>query len=315
MRIVNAVVVVVVGSLGALATPALAAELLVTSFGSSRVGRYTQQGAFIAPLDPAGGLSRPLCTRLGPDGNTLYVVSEENHAIKRYNAATGAFIDTFIAGGSAGLNMPTGLTWDDEGHLYVSNFGSNNIVKYNGSTGAPMGTFVSSGSGGLNGPDNGTTFGPDGNLYVPSYNTNQILKYSGDDGSFLGAFVSSIARPRVIEFRNGSMYVTSETTNTVKRYDAMSGAFLSNFVTPSSGGLSMPIGMAFGDDGFLYVGSGSTSRVLRYNESTGAFVDIFIQGGLGGISAPVFITVVPAPGTGMIALSGLAIALRRRRSN
>ncbi len=313
MRIMKSVLLLVVGSLGAQAAPAWAAEILVTSFGTSRVGRYTPQGAFIAPLDLSGGLSRPLCTRLGPDGNTLYVVSEENHAIKRYNATTGAFIDTFIAGGASGLNNPTGLTWDNEGNLYVANFGFNNVVKFNGSTGAPMGTFVSAGSGGLSGPDNGTVFGPDGNLYVPSYNTNQVLKYSGDDGSFLGAFVSSIQRPRVIEFRNGSMYVTSETTNSVRRYDAGSGAFLGNFVAPSSGGLSQPIGMAFGNDGYLYVGSSTTSRILRYNENTGAFVDIFIQGGLGGISAPAFITVVPTPGTGVMALSGLAFALRRRR--
>ncbi|HVZ94748.1 MAG TPA: NHL repeat-containing protein [Phycisphaerales bacterium] len=305
------VVVVAAGVLSFCAClPASAAELLVTSWNGNRVGRFSMTGTFIANLE-SGGMSHPLCTRVGPDG-LLYVASEGNHSIKRYNAATGAFIDNFIPSGSGGLTSPTGLTWGGDGNLYVSSFDGNSVLRYNGTTGAFIDTFITTGLGGLNGADNGTIFGPDGNLYVPSYNNNRILKYSGTDGSFIGIF-ASINKPRVLEFRGSSLYVTSETADAVARYDATTGASQGTFVTAHSGGLDEPIGMAFGNDGFLYVTSGSNNRVFRYNDTTGAFVDILIPTGTGGISGPTFVTVVvPTPGAGALAIIGLAMAGRRR---
>jgi len=46
----------------------------------------------------------------GPDGN-LYVASELTHEVKRYDGATGAFIDNFVTAGSGGVTQRTFLTF------------------------------------------------------------------------------------------------------------------------------------------------------------------------------------------------------------
>ena len=60
--------------------------------------------------DGSGGLSAEVrLSTIGPDGN-LYVASTNAttspNAILRYNGVTGAFIDTFVASDSGGLNGP-----------------------------------------------------------------------------------------------------------------------------------------------------------------------------------------------------------------
>jgi hypothetical protein len=68
-------------------------------------------GTFI-PDDAAqsGGLDEPLDLTLGPDGQ-LYVASFRTSSVLRYDARTGAFLGTFVAAGSGGLQFPTCLTF------------------------------------------------------------------------------------------------------------------------------------------------------------------------------------------------------------
>ncbi|MFN9976308.1 MAG: hypothetical protein ACK58T_41055, partial [Phycisphaerae bacterium] len=177
-----------------------AAEMLVCGFGSNKVYRYNMSGSLIGTLDIAGNLSGPLCARMGPDGK-IYVVSEGNNRIVRFSASTGAYIDDFIS--DAGMNAPTGITWDKAGNAYVASFNGNKARKYN-TSGGFVSDFVTAGSGTLSGADNGISFGPDGNLYVPSYNNNRVLKYNGITGAFISSFIPSIGRPRTFEWFNGS---------------------------------------------------------------------------------------------------------------
>ena len=53
----------------------------------------------------ATGLDNPRGLKFGPDGN-LYVASRGTDSILRFDGATGAFIDEFVASGSGGLNDP-----------------------------------------------------------------------------------------------------------------------------------------------------------------------------------------------------------------
>ena len=61
----------------------------------------------------------------------------------------------------------------------------------------------------------------------------------------------------------------------VLRYNGSTGTFVSTFVPTGSGGLSFPLGGAFGADGDFYVSNSDTDSVLRYNGTTGAFLNTF----------------------------------------
>ncbi len=285
-----------------------AAEMLVCGFGSNKVYRYNMSGSLIGTLDVAGNLSGPLCARMGPDGK-IYVVSEGNNRIVRFSASTGAYIDDFIS--DAGMNAPTGITWDKAGNAYVASFNGNKVRKYN-TSGGFVSDFVTAGSGTLSGADNGISFGPDGHLYVPSYNNNRVLKYNGVTGAFISSFIPSIGRPRTFEWFNGSLYITTETGNAVQKRNATNGVNQGNLVAAGSGGLQTPIGMAFGGDGFLYVTS-ANNKILKYNATTGAFVGVFADATTSDLNLPAFITIIPTPSSAVVLLaSSLAIARRRR---
>src|SRR6267143_1127370 len=62
----------------------------------------------------------------------------------------------------------------------------------------------------------------------------------------------------------------------VLRYNGTTGAFVSTFVPTGSGGLTFPLGGAFGPDGNLYVSDSDHETVLRYNGSTGSFINAFV---------------------------------------
>lgn len=279
------------------AQEAPAGDILVSNFWTSAVDGYQTRTGDAGRSLTGGPLVNPLCTRSGPDG-LLYVASEGNDSILRYDARTLEYVDTFVASGSGGLDGPTGVTWGKDGHLYVPSFNTDSVLKYDGSTGAFLSVFIAPGLGGLNGPDNGTTFGPDGNLYVPAYYSNRIIRYDGVNGALLGNFVATIARPRVLVFHDTSLYVTTESNHSVKRYDAITGAFIADFIPRASGGLNTPVGLAFASDGKVYVGSSGTNQILRYDGVSGAFHDVFAGAPVEPIDGPVFIAELAPFSTG-----------------
>jgi DNA-binding beta-propeller fold protein YncE len=148
---------------------------------------------FISPNNPGGngGLLIPKGMAFGPDGN-FYVASYSTNQVLRYNGATGAFIDAFVAAGSGGLNGPAGVLFgpdrnnDSVNDLYVSSISTNQVLVYSGADGSFLGAFVTAGSGGLSGPQD-MKFGPDGNLYVVSSGTSyeQVFRFNGSTGAFM----------------------------------------------------------------------------------------------------------------------------------
>jgi len=271
-------------------------ELLVSSFSSSRVGRYDRfTGAYLGALDPGAGLVNPQAIAMGPDGQ-LYVASEGTNSVLRYDATTFAFLNVFVAAGSGGLNGPTGLLFDSSGDLLVASFETDEVLRFNGVNGALIGPFVAAGSGGLDGPDIGMAFGADGHLYVPSYWNSQVLRYDGVTGAFIDVFIPNgsggLTHPRTIAFRpDGYAYVSSEGSARINRYIPGTGAFFNTFV--SEGVLVTPTGMAWDSAGALLVADGFSSTVHTYNGQTGAFQGNFVTSGAGGISLPTYIGIVP----------------------
>src|SRR5262249_32548162 len=169
----------------------------------------------------------------GPDGR-LYVSSPNgpgspSTALLRYDAKTGAFLDTFIP------SLPDGwLEFGPDGNLYVSvrnTTGVDTIERYNGTTGAPMGTFAVLDS---TGTVSGLTFGPDGNLYVATYTRGHVFRFNGSTGALIDDFTQGGANaPVALAFGpDGNLYVTDYFSAVVQRYYGSTGAYPGQY-TPS----------------------------------------------------------------------------------
>ena len=226
---------------------------------------------------------------LAPD-DFLLVSDYDTNRVKRYNAATGAFVDDFVPKLSGGLNQPQGLVFGPrDHHLYVASgelSGSaqrRGVLRFDGTNGEFLGTFADGEH--LGGP-HAVIFGPDGHLYVADGlgSEGQVVRYDGTTGAFIDEFVppnsDGLARPFALVFgpsgrgpRNLDLYVVSRLTNSVKRYDGTTGDYLGDFVASGSGGLDAPIGLTFGPDGNLFVSAGfvaAPSAVFRFQGPSGS---------------------------------------------
>ena len=91
--------------------------------------------------DESGGLQMPAGIAFGPDGQ-LYVSSQNTDEILRFDAHTGAFIDTFVPRASGGLGTPGQLVIGPDGWLYVASLSTHEILRYDPDTGAFIDVFV-----------------------------------------------------------------------------------------------------------------------------------------------------------------------------
>jgi streptogramin lyase len=205
----------------------------------------------------------------------ILVSSQHTDEIRRYDLATGNFVDVFASGG--GLSQPIGLTWGPDGNLYVASFGTNAVLRYDGNSGAFLDVFASS-YGALINPQ-GITFGPDGDLYVSNNNPmgNDILRFDGHTGADLHAFVApgvgGLQTPNGLGFGpDGDLYVASQGTGQVLRYDGKTGAFIGAFAA-----VGAPTGLTFAPDGSLFVATVS-GTTYHYDTYSGNLLNIFAGG-------------------------------------
>jgi DNA-binding beta-propeller fold protein YncE len=214
----------------------------------------------------------------------MYVSSQNNNEVMRFDATTGAFVDAFVTASSGGISAPIGLSFGPDANndgvpeLYVAGQSSNSVVRYDGVTGQPLGTFVTAGSGGLTTPA-GMCFDPSQTyLYVASSGTNQILKYNAQTGAYVGvAAASGLSNPQDVKVGpDGLLYVLSAGNNRIERFNT-SGTYVDDYVPAGSGGMVSPYRMTFGPDGDLYVSTGnpftttaSSNEILRFGTESEA---------------------------------------------
>lgn len=272
-------------------------EMLVSGFYSNEVHRYDfKDGTYLGPLDK---IPNPQGMSYGPDGN-LYVASEGDDKILRYDPSTHQLIDEFVADDpltpedeTGGLDNPTAVIFGPDNRLYVASFETDSIKRYDETTGAYIDDFVLPQSGGLNGPDAGMVFGPDGHLYVPSYWTHSVLRYDGLSGIFIDAFVAAGAgglnRPRTLVFRSdGMLFVSGEGSNGIHRYDA-AGDPIDKFISWLD-----PTGFAISPlDGNVYVTSSTHDAVRCFDGTTGEKIKTLVKSGSGGLNTAVFLAFLP----------------------
>lgn len=174
--------------------------------GGNQILRFDgETGAFEAVVDPenVGGLNDPEGLAFGPNG-LLYVNSAEDGEVLRYDPATNAFVDEFIAAtASGGLADPLDLAFGPGGDLFVSSAETSEVKRFEAATGAFLGNFVTAGAGGLDEAE-GLAFGPNGNLFVVSELGNAVLEFDRETGEFVGALVTpglgGLGEPTFITF-------------------------------------------------------------------------------------------------------------------
>jgi streptogramin lyase len=223
----------------------------------------------------------------------LVTSREGSRSILRYDDKTGAFLDTFVSGGTNGLTVPNYMAIGPDGNLYVSEFAPNgSIRRYSPGTGDFIDIFAEGdGFSGVFGPQ----FGPDGNLYVGRFEAGEIARYDRATGDFIDVFVPH--GEGGVEFLNGftfgpgnNLYVGSGAD--IQQFDGTTGEYLGVFATtpnlPADANLNRPL---FGPDGNLYARNIAANSIERYNGTTGDFLDTFASGH--GLSDPLGFTFGP----------------------
>ncbi|UCC43862.1 MAG: thrombospondin type 3 repeat-containing protein [Candidatus Zixiibacteriota bacterium] len=209
-------------------------KLYLASFGNDNIVRSDPATGGSEELIPpaTGGLDGPTAVLIRNTDGLLFVASSVNDCILRFDASSGAFVDTFVTPGLGGLDNPHGMVFGPNDNLFVGSQ-DNAVREYSGTDGSFVGEFVSPGSGGLNGP-RGMVFHPNGNLLVASFGTDAVLEYDGVSGVFVGQFNDDwpLNGPWGMKYSNrGSLFVVAN-NGAVLEYDLETGhPHHRNFIT------------------------------------------------------------------------------------
>jgi DNA-binding beta-propeller fold protein YncE len=231
------------------------ADVLVNNYYNNSIERFNQTtgaylGTFIAP--GLGGLSEPAGIVYNPTDNLIYVSSQGNNEILRYNL-NGTFNSVFANLNSINAQYgPAGLRFSPtNGDLYVArnlNFftnpnaaGQGTVDEFNKTTGAFVGSVMTGMSGAT-----GVMFTPNGDLYGASFQSQSPsqspdgLGYinkvpnGGSQAYFVAPETSTLETPSGLATVAGTsnMAVVDLVGGAIHQYDA-SGNQLADLIAPN----------------------------------------------------------------------------------
>jgi sugar lactone lactonase YvrE len=112
-------------------------NMIVSDFFGTTIQQYDiTNGNSLGTFATDAGLVQP--TNMLIAGNNLYVSSLGAGSVLRFNATTGAFIDTYVAAGSGGLAFPAGIQFGPDNNFYVSSLLTHQVIRYDASDAAPI---------------------------------------------------------------------------------------------------------------------------------------------------------------------------------
>ncbi|PEC18946.1 hypothetical protein COM96_27805 [Bacillus cereus] len=234
----------------------------------------------------------------GSGRDFLYIGAGSDDTVKRFDADTGHFHDTFVQSKSGRLKGPRGLLFGPNGNLLVSNQNVNldkngNVLKYKGQNGAFQSELVRFNIEGAPFAPRGIILSDKNVLFMADFlaqndRPGELRSYDGTTGNFLGNLdhsgFSGQFYPRGVVFGpDGLLYVSvrnipSQSGGYVVRFDPLTG-FIGEFVKSNEvNNLHRPEGLVFGPDGNLYITSfrlnkNDTDKILVFEGSTGKFLD------------------------------------------
>lgn len=87
-------------------------NIYVSNAGSKNVTRFDSQGNFLGEwiAAGAGGLGRPGCLAIGPEGD-IYVCDTDNNQVRRYAGQSGAFVGNAVDALSSNLSQPVSIVF------------------------------------------------------------------------------------------------------------------------------------------------------------------------------------------------------------
>jgi hypothetical protein len=199
----------------------------------------------------------------------VYVSSDFNHEVLRYNATTGQYVQTFVPVSSNGPLAEPHAILERASDVLVASFATDQVLRYDRESGNYLGVFIDSTSG-LDNPVY-MTYGGDGNLYISSQGSDEILRFT-PAGVRIDAFVTGgsggLDGPSGFAFgQDGRLYVAGRYSANVIAYDGATGAFDETLLTAADGlGAGTTFGLNFAANGDLYVAS--NNQVRRYHVAT-----------------------------------------------
>ncbi len=223
-------------------------------------------------------------------GDDLLVSDFAGNSVLRFDAQTGAFIDTWAPALTGGIRGPHSILFDRDGNVLVVAENSRRVVRF-----LPDGTLVGTvTTQGLVRPVDAKV-GDDGLLYVMNAN-GAIHRYDHDTGALVDEFVpagvpDSLDRefmrfgPDIDGDGVRDLLATAVATDHVHAYSGADGAYLGAFTAPGAGG--MVSGQEIVEHGgLLYVVNGEGDSVLAFDATSGAFDRVVVATGAGGIDFP-----------------------------